>query len=58
VYGTGILLGSFEFTANNLGIETITLGADSLGSFGTEGLVQGAIGGVAFILNLPHRPFF
>lgn len=53
VYGAGILLGSFGFTANDLGIETITLGADSLGPFGTEGLVQGAIGGVAFMPNIP-----
>ncbi len=51
--GTGIKLGTFQFTAFALGTETITLGADDLGLSGTEGLVQGAIGGVAFMPNTP-----
>lgn len=51
--GTGIKLGTFQFTAFALGTETITLGANDLGPFGTEGLVQGALDGVAFMPNTP-----
>ena len=51
-----ILLGTFNFvapTSNPIGLETIYLGANDLGPFGAEGLVQGAIGGTAFIPNNP-----
>lgn len=42
VSGTGINLGTFEFTAFALAQETIYLGADDIGSpFSTEGLVPG-----------------
>lgn len=51
--GSGIWLGTFQFTAFGLGTETITLGADDLGPFGAEGLVQGGVGGVAFMPNTP-----
>jgi len=51
--GSGIWLGTLQFTAFGLGTETITLGADDLGLYGTEGLVQGALGGVAFMPNTP-----
>jgi hypothetical protein len=53
VYGTGIRLGTFEFTAFALGTETFMLDADDLGPFGTEGLVQGKIGGEGI---MPNRP--
>jgi hypothetical protein len=53
VSGTGILLGTFQFAAHDLGLETFTLGANDLGPLGTEGLVQGKIGGVAFMPNTP-----
>ena len=56
VSGLGIKLGTFSFTANALGIETITLGADSLGQTGAEGLVRGFSAtnpGGAFMPNIP-----
>ncbi len=41
VWGTGITLGTFQFTAYALGTERIFLGADDLGLIGIEGLVPG-----------------
>ena len=55
VSGSGILLGTFEFIANDLGIETITLGANDLGMSGAEGLVRGFTAtnpGGAFMPNI------
>lgn len=53
ISGTGIRLGTFTFTTHATGgIETITLLADDLGPLGTEGLVQGKVGGVAFLPNI------
>ncbi len=54
--GIGILLGRFECSVIALGTETITLGADSLGITGSEGLVRGFTAtnpGGAFMPNTP-----
>lgn len=56
VWGNNILLGTFNLTASTsgpIGLETIYLGADDLGPFGAEGLVQAALGGTAFMPNNP-----
>lgn len=56
VWGNDILLGTFNFmapTSGPIGLETVYLGANDLGPFGAEGLIQGALGGTAFMPNNP-----
>lgn len=56
VFGAGIKLGTFEFTAHALGLETITLGADDIGTkISVEGLVPGFTASHVYSI-LPNNP--